>query len=388
MSTPANGNLEYSVDGGGPYPSGTTVSLKCNANFKSSSGSTNATCQNGVWSSPSLATCQKADSKAAIGGGGVGGGSSCLFGIAPVINANLVYSNNAAVGPYPMETVVTAVCTGGTVPSGGMTASCQNGNWVPSTLGTCRTIGSVPTPGSSLQCGRLGDPLGGSLVYSSLGFGPYPSGSSVSLVCNLGYTLSGSAVSICTNGVWTPLPGTCTMNILRKPAAAPPTNTSIPQQKAVGIIMSNATLYDSPKDGASIESCLPPIAPSFGEITLSSTSTNHSYPEGTTAALKCNFGYKSRGPTFSTCRKGSFRPILGKCSNETDEKPAGICVPLSPPRNARIVYIQSGPSLDFEDGTTALLYCEEGYAVTGSATLQCQGGQWEPASGFGMCDAI
>ncbi|EGT36519.1 hypothetical protein CAEBREN_24081 [Caenorhabditis brenneri] len=124
-------------------------------------------------------------------------------------------------------------------------------------------------------------------------------------------------------------------------------------------------------------------------ITYSGFSNKGSFEDGTTAALKCNLGYKPTGASFSTCRKGSFRPIIGKCANGSEgSNLPNVCIPLSPPKNARIVYIQSGSSLDFEDGTTGLLYCEEGYAVTGIATLQCQNGQWEPASGFGMCDSI
>lgn len=124
------------------------------------------------------------------------------------------------------------------------------------------------------------------------------------------------------------------------------------------------------------------------QITFSGFSTKGTFEDGTTAALKCNLGYKPTGPSFSTCRKGSFRPIIGKCSNGSEHQLPGVCVPLTPPKNARVVYIQSGTSLDFEDGTTALLYCEEGFAVTGVATLRCETGQWEPSSGFGMCDSI
>uniref|UniRef100_A0A1I7UIZ7 Sushi domain-containing protein n=1 Tax=Caenorhabditis tropicalis TaxID=1561998 RepID=A0A1I7UIZ7_9PELO len=270
-----------------------------------------------------------------------------------------------------------------------MTSTCLNGIYNPPTLGVCELIGNEL---GGTSCGRLGDPLSGTLVYSSLGLGPYPTGTSATVLCNIGTTLSGSPTALCTNGVWNPLPGTCVATFLKRPPAK-----SLPKEiKEENSITPAADIPESKKKSEvtslvlSGDTCSPPIAPAFGEITYSTLSTKGSFEDGTTAALKCNLGYKPTGASFSTCRKGSFRPILGKCANGSDGSPSlpGVCAPLSPPKNARIVYIQSGSSLDFEDGTTGLLYCEEGYAVTGIATLQCQNGQWEPSSGFGMCDSI
>ncbi|CAI2309327.1 unnamed protein product [Caenorhabditis sp. 36 PRJEB53466] len=373
MSTPTYGTLSYSVTGSGPFNTGTTVTLRCDTNYAATGGSTSATCYNGVWSPTSLATCQRA-LKEVIS-------ASCPLGIAPVLGATVTYSNGSPLGPYPASTVATATCPSGYVANGIMSASCSNGAWTPASLGTCELLGSEI---GSNSCGRLADILSGTLVYSAFGFGPYPSGTTVSALCNIGFTLSGQPTAVCTNGVWNPLPGTCvSATFLRKPPVKS-NNLTL----SVADSPKNGTADDTPTVVISGERCPPPIAPAFGEITFSGFSTKGTFEDGTTAALKCNLGYKTTGASFSTCRKGSFRPILGRCSNGSESSVSGVCFPLSPPKNSRVVYIQSGTSLDFDDGTTALLYCEEGFAVTGTATLQCQGGQWEPASGFGMCDSI
>ncbi|UMM10276.1 hypothetical protein L5515_000126 [Caenorhabditis briggsae] len=384
MPVPSFSVLSYSQFGPGPYPTGTTVMLQCDTNYLAViGGATSATCQsNGLWYPSTLATCQRALKEIL--------GAECLAGIAPVLGATMTYSNGQALGPYPSATLATATCQAGYVPNGIMTSSCTNGVWTPASLGICELTGNEL---GGTTCGRLGDPLSGTLVYSALGLGPYPSGTSATVLCNIGTTLSGSPSALCTNGVWNPLPGTCVAALLKRPPAK-----GVP--KGVETEQSVTPASDVPKEAKnetsvvrgdlvlSGEKCPPPIAPAFGEITYSGFSSKGTFDDGTTAALKCNLGYKPTGPSFSTCRKGSFRPIIGKCSNGSENGLPGVCVPLSPPKNARIVYIQSGSSLDFEDGTTGLLYCEEGYAVTGVATLQCQNGQWEPQSGFGMCDTI
>ncbi|KAF1769592.1 hypothetical protein GCK72_001409 [Caenorhabditis remanei] len=386
MSAPTYSTLSYSIAGLGPYPTGTTVTLQCDTNYAVMSGGvTTATCYNGIWSPSSLATCQRALKEVL--------GASCPAGIPAVLGARMTYSNGEPFGPYPSATVVTATCQVGYVPTGIMASTCSNGIWTPASLGLCELTGNEI---GGTSCGRLGDPLGGTLVYSALGLGPYPTGTSATVLCNIGTTLSGSPTALCSNGVWNPLPGTCVSVLLRKgPAKGVPKGA--PEKLVVG---QNVTAADDvPDDSKNVtaaptglmlsgEKCPPPIAPAFGEITYSGFSSKGTFDDGTTAALRCNLGYKPTGASFSTCRKGSFRPILGKCANGLEGSLPGICVPLSPPKNARVVYIQSGSSLDFEDGTTGLLYCEEGYAVTGIATLQCQNGQWEPQSGFGMCDSI
>ncbi|UMM10279.1 hypothetical protein L5515_000126 [Caenorhabditis briggsae] len=382
--TPTGATLTYSSGFFAPWTAGSTATMSCPSG-QTAQGTTVTYCTNAAWA-PALGTCSGS-------GTGLGQeilGAECLAGIAPVLGATMTYSNGQALGPYPSATLATATCQAGYVPNGIMTSSCTNGVWTPASLGICELTGNEL---GGTTCGRLGDPLSGTLVYSALGLGPYPSGTSATVLCNIGTTLSGSPSALCTNGVWNPLPGTCVAALLKRPPAK-----GVP--KGVETEQSVTPASDVPKEAKnetsvvrgdlvlSGEKCPPPIAPAFGEITYSGFSSKGTFDDGTTAALKCNLGYKPTGPSFSTCRKGSFRPIIGKCSNGSENGLPGVCVPLSPPKNARIVYIQSGSSLDFEDGTTGLLYCEEGYAVTGVATLQCQNGQWEPQSGFGMCDTI
>ncbi|NP_001335526.1 Sushi domain-containing protein [Caenorhabditis elegans] len=373
--TPVGATLTYSSGYFAPWTAGSTATMSCPAG-QTVIGTSISYCTNSAWS-PALGSC----SGSSVGQEVIG--ASCPAGIPAVLAATMTYSNGQLLGPYPAATVVTATCQAGYIPTGIMTSTCTNGLWTPPSLGLCELIGNEI---GGTSCGRLGEPLGGTLVYSAIGLGPYPTGTSATVLCNIGTTLSGSASSLCTNGVWNPLPGTCIATLLRKPPAkGVPENGTAADSPKVG----NGTNDDTPTQiQLSGEKCPPPIAPAFGEITFSGFSTKGTFEDGTTAALKCNLGYKPTGPSFSTCRKGSFRPIIGKCSNGSEHQLPGVCVPLTPPKNARVVYIQSGTSLDFEDGTTALLYCEEGFAVTGVATLRCETGQWEPSSGFGMCDSI
>lgn len=164
-------------------------------------------------------------------------------------------------GPYPAATVVTATCQAGYIPTGIMTSTCTNGLWTPPSLGLCELIGNEI---GGTSCGRLGEPLGGTLVYSAIGLGPYPTGTSATVLCNIGTTLSGSASSLCTNGVWNPLPGTCIATLLRKPPAkGVPENGTAADSPKVG----NGTNDDTPTQiQLSGEKCPPPIAPAFGEV--------------------------------------------------------------------------------------------------------------------------
>nr|CDJ83770.1 Protein F36H2.3, isoform c [Haemonchus contortus] len=160
--------------------------------------------------------------------------------------------------------------------------------------------------------------------------------------------------------------GTCLMRSLQRSAVEPV------------IVRQNA-----PEVG---EYCSAPIASPWGEITFSTTSTSRGFAPGTTAALRCAFGRWVVGPSFSTCTRGVFRPLLGKCSDGREEALPGVCMPLTPPTNGLITYIQAGRQENFEIGTTALLYCMASHAVTGQATVVCSKDGWQPATGLGTCD--
>ncbi|KAK6048893.1 hypothetical protein COOONC_13602 [Cooperia oncophora] len=134
------------------------------------------------------------------------------------------------------------------------------------------------------------------------------------------------------------------------------------------------------------EYCPAPVASPWGEITFSATSTLEGFPPKTTAALRCTFGRWVVGPSFATCTRGTFRPLLGKCTDGTDGATPGVCMPLTPPSNGMITYIQAGRQENFEVGTTALLYCLASHAVTGQATVVCSKEGWQPSSGLGTCD--
>lgn len=50
----------------------------------------------------------------------------------------------------------------------------------------------------------LAAPLNGIISYSTGLLPPYAAGTIATVICNLGYTASGSAASTCMNGVWNP----------------------------------------------------------------------------------------------------------------------------------------------------------------------------------------
>ncbi|CAD6184264.1 unnamed protein product [Caenorhabditis auriculariae] len=379
-----DGSISYSSEAAGPtFPNGAVAVLSCSTGFLVS-GTSSVTCLNQVWTPGALGRCVRSGTQGVPG-------SACLSGLPAVLNGAVAYSNGQPLGPYPAGTVATATCNLGTTPLGEMSTSCINGQWLPTTLGTCSIVGStLPggvdplVPGSALPCGAVATPLFGTISYSNIGV-TYPSGSVATLVCSLGMFPQGQTTATCANGIWSPALGTCGGSPLLR--VSDPKNQSIEAKLEKAKQEAGSTALGIEYDVPRADTCRSLIAPAFGEITFSRKSEHGAFELGTTAALRCSLGYEASGPTFSTCKKGFFRPPLGKCLGGK-EPFSGICVPLTPPRNGRITYIQSGRSLDFEDGTTALLYCEEGFLVTGTATLQCHAGGWEPAAGFGTCDEI
>ncbi|KAK6730255.1 hypothetical protein RB195_006988 [Necator americanus] len=342
---PPYGNVSYTYNAP-PYPSGTIATLRCDAGYAVMGAST-STCA-GV-----------------IPGGTT---SQCSIGVSPVANGLINYSNDKPFGPWPVGSTATLTCNSGFFPSGVTISTCSgNGQFLPAVLGPCTsTSPNVPTPG--LTCPAL-LAVGGTISYSSPG-PPYADGSTATLFCDLGYKLSGLPTVVCKTGAWTPFPGlgSCLLSTLQKR----PIDALIVQ-------------HDLNEENGNF--CPAPVASPFGEVTFSKTSNSSGFPPGTTAALRCTMGRYIVGPSFATCSHGAFRPILGKCADGREDAHPGVCLPLRPPANGRITYIQSGKLDNFEVGTTALLYCLESFAVTGQATVVCSKDGWQPSSGLGECES-
>ncbi|VDN32813.1 unnamed protein product [Cylicostephanus goldi] len=135
-------------------------------------------------------------------------------------------------------------------------------------------------------CPALPAPLSGTVTYTPSGsFGTYPSGTTALLTCNLGYTVSGTSASTCSNGVWIPATlGTCIQGL--------------------GGLGTNSVLE-----------CPNPSVIN-GQVTYSGGTGNmfdFDKPSGTVATLLCNPGFTPSGATTATCQGGTWIPTLGMC---------------------------------------------------------------------------
>uniref|UniRef100_A0A915AFV3 Sushi domain-containing protein n=2 Tax=Parascaris univalens TaxID=6257 RepID=A0A915AFV3_PARUN len=348
--TPANGQLSYS-NGMlfGPFPPGTSVSLSCNFGHSPSGGSTQSTCKNGNWSPSSLAQC--------LAGGGNTGGAHCFSGPMTPANGQLSYSNGMPFGPFPSGTVARLTCTFGFTASGPTSSTCSNGAWNPPTMPQCIQGGS----GAPCQTGVF-PPLNGRVTYSNGALsGPFPSGTTVTVSCNLGYAVSGTVAATCINGQFNPTTlGQCV-------------------QGGVGGIGLPAQ-------------CFGLVPPFNGQISYSQQSSASTYPSGTIATLICNLGFTvSGGSTASTCINGQWNPsTLGTCQtgiggSSGGTSTAGQCLFALPSvSNGNIQYSGGNSVGPFHSGTSASLICNFGFTPTGSTTSFCSNGVWQP-SNLGSC---
>uniref|UniRef100_A0A9J2PD48 Sushi domain-containing protein n=1 Tax=Ascaris lumbricoides TaxID=6252 RepID=A0A9J2PD48_ASCLU len=363
LAPPFNGQISYSQQSSAStYPSGTIATLICNLGFTVSGGSTASTCINGQWNPSTLGTCQ-------TGIGGSSGGTStagqCLFALPSVSNGNIQYSGGNSVGPFHSGTSATLICNFGFTPTGSTTSFCSNGIWQPSSLGSCRTngINEHNFGGSNVQCPAIFPVLEGQLSYSELSRnGMYHQGTVVALTCNAGYSVSGLSTATCIGGGWTPFPG-------------------IGYCKQAEVPRSPFTVT-----GNVLTFCPAQMPPFNGNINYNEVSSVGSFPTGTVAKLQCNLGFTVSGPSLSACRDGVWSPQLGVCQAGIGSfSGPGSCTPLAAPNNGKIFYIQAGAKNANELGTTAILNCETGFAVSGQTMLTCTAEGWAPQNGFGIC---
>ncbi|EFP01057.1 hypothetical protein CRE_20775 [Caenorhabditis remanei] len=414
-----NGTITYSSLG--TYSSGTIATLTCNL-MNTVSGSTTSTCLSGIWN-PTLGNCISSGT----GVGGVGTGTTCPN--PTVLNGQIIYSQgNTFDTTRPAMTTATLSCNSGYTVTGTSTSTCISGTFTPS-LGTC-TFGTSGSVGNTCSSPFI---INGQVTFSQGNTYDLtrPSGTTATLTCNSGYTVSGTASSTCTNGVFNPTLGTCNMGtgggigtgttcpnptVLNGQITYSQGNTfdvSLPTTRPV---MTTATLTCNSGytlTGTSISTCISgTFTPSLGTCTFGTSgsvgntcsspfiingqvtfSQGNTYdltrPSGTTATLTCNSGYTVSGTASSTCTNGVFTPTLGTCNMGTGTGTGtGIqCTAMIAPLGGSVTYSNGGSMGPFPSGTTVTGTCTNGGAITGSATASCSNGMWTPTF-LGTCSLI
>ncbi|EYC25621.1 hypothetical protein Y032_0011g1302 [Ancylostoma ceylanicum] len=334
-----------------PYSSGTTVFIMCNLGY-TSQGSMSSLCQNGVWT-PTLGTCTPSTS--ILAGTGSTTGQTCPALFAP-LGGTVSYSTGSTFGPFNYGTTATLQCTNG-FPQGSASSTCINGQWTP-TLGTCSSTG-VNSGNAGGTCTALTTPMFGTVSYTPTGsFGSYTTGTTAILSCNLGYTVSGSSTSTCSNGAWIPsVLGSCIQGL--------------------GGLGTNSILE-----------CMNPTVLN-GMVTYSQGSTfDVDRPSGTVATLMCNAGFSPSGSTTATCQSGSWIPTLGMCTSSSGLFPGTsgqTCTALFAPLGGTVSYSTGNTFGPFNYGTVATLRCNSGFPQ-GASSATCLNGQWSPTS-LGTCSS-
>uniref|UniRef100_A0A915ACB0 Sushi domain-containing protein n=1 Tax=Parascaris univalens TaxID=6257 RepID=A0A915ACB0_PARUN len=433
---PLNGRVTYSNGAlSGPFPSGTTVTVSCNLGY-AVSGTVAATCINGQFNPTTLGQCVQG------GVGGIGLPAQC-FGLVPPFNGQISYSQQSSASTYPSGTIATLICNLGFTVSGGSTAStCINGQWNPSTLGTCQTgiggsSGGTSTAGQCLFA--LPSVSNGNIQYSGgNSVGPFHSGTSASLICNFGFTPTGSTTSFCSNGVWQPSNlGSCRTNGINEynlggsnvPCLAvfpvlegqlsysELSGNGMYHQGTVVVLtcnagysvsgLSTATCFgggwtpfpgigyckqtEVPRSpfavtGNALTFCPAQMHPFNGNINYNEVPSVGSFPTGTVARLQCNLGFTVSGPSSSTCSDGVWSPQLGVCQAGIGSfSGSGSCTPLAVPNNGKIFYIQAGTKDGNELGTAAILTCETGFTPSDQTMFTCTAEGWAPKNRFPAC---
>ncbi|KAH7699587.1 Protein F36H2.5, partial [Aphelenchoides avenae] len=285
---------------------------------------------------------------------------------------------NRPVPPFTSGTTAQLVCELGSVPRGPQITTCRSGVWEPPSIGIC----SAASGANEGSCEPLPKMQGGKATYSELfnPDGPVTEGTTAKLSCDSGWSVSenGAVASVCQRGKWSPELGTC--DRLR------PTFSAIvwPTDSGEG-------------------DCPPPKSRSpNATLEFNKTLKSGGYPNGTVLQMSCPITKQaSRGQSFEAqCVDGKWTPEVGVCEEEAsreaesdeDVKKAkqhfrgpGSCQPIATPLNGRISYIQAGQNNNYEIGSTAILNCELGYIVNGTAALSCTPTGWQPFSGFGRC---
>ncbi|XP_042075274.1 regulator of complement activation group 2 gene 1 isoform X2 [Haplochromis burtoni] len=329
------------------FPDGTTVTFACNTGYESAGGSPRITCTAGSWSSLGL-KCQRKNcgpvgevenghieyrpgtefgdtavlicdiGHMPVGGGKLTCGTQGWMGRLPVCEVTQCESppvvQDGSFSPnrevYDYKDTIVYTCKSGYTRNGSRQLHCSDDG----------TFKPEPPKCIKVECG---DP---EISFGQLSSGarpPYGYSSTVTLQCNAGYTMIGSATVMCgLNSQWWPGLPQCI-----------PQNCSRP-------FGDNMDLKGN-------------------DIFLTS------FPDGTTVTFACNTGYESAGESpHITCTAGSWSPLGLKCQRKN-------CFSVEDVQDGQIEY---RPGAEF--GDKAVLICNIGYMPVGGGELTCGTQGW------------
>ncbi|XP_063319180.1 C4b-binding protein alpha chain-like isoform X2 [Pelmatolapia mariae] len=302
------------------FPDGTTVTFACNTGYESAGGSPRITCTAGSWSSLGL-KCQRKNCGPAgevengqidyrpgsefgdravlicnpghmpVGGGDLICGSQGWSGRLPVCEVTQCESppvvEYGSVSPnkelYDYKDVIVYACKKDYTLNGSRQLHCSDDG----------TFKPEPPKCIKVECGEPEISFG---QWSNGARPPYGYKSTVTLQCNTGYKMIGSATLTCElNSEWSPGLPRCIPN----PMTTTTTTTTT-------ITTTNPSTPKKPTEG-----CEDPQKRS-AEVTVSSQPP---YIHGVKVTLSCPSGYKLNGPGTQTCEKnGLWSPGIPECT--------------------------------------------------------------------------
>ncbi|KAI6241426.1 Sushi SCR CCP domain containing protein, protein [Aphelenchoides fujianensis] len=216
-----NGQLSYIAGPKGPFAADSVAELSCKLGF-SPVGNSRVKCGKTGWEPfPGIGRCEEKRSSRSKRQLGIGMNGQCTGLTVPNGQVNYIQANPSQ--PYASGTTAFLICNPGFSPQGAPSSLvapyCTGNLWSPS-LGSCQStggIGGIGNPGlggiggiggigGQGTCPAMLAPLNGQLTYSMGGnLGPFPSGTTVSLVCQPGFVSnSGLTTASCQNSVWQP----------------------------------------------------------------------------------------------------------------------------------------------------------------------------------------
>ncbi|KNC54883.1 uncharacterized protein AMSG_12362 [Thecamonas trahens ATCC 50062] len=257
------------------------------------------------------------------------------------------------------------------------------------TAGNCLTCApglvDPPSCATPVTCPSLSPPANGALSTSV-----NTSGTTVSVSCSAGFTLSGSSTLECgTSGVWSgPVDYVCTGLPCTPPLSPPSFGTVSAVNGTTGEVRSYAcnqgySLVGDPTqacqaDGSwggsapscSASSCTPTLTPPTNGAVSATTGVT-----GDAVSYSCNAGFSIVGAATVTClTNSSWSAAAPLCA-------ANPCTPaLDRPVNGSVSQAEG------VTGDVATFACNTGYLLIGQASRQCQtDGTWSGA-GSPFCD--
>uniref|UniRef100_A0A3Q3JJR0 Sushi domain-containing protein n=1 Tax=Monopterus albus TaxID=43700 RepID=A0A3Q3JJR0_MONAL len=219
---------------------------------------------------------------------------------------------------------------------------------------------SRPVPGPNMD-----------LKGNDINLNTFPSGTTVSFACNVGYTSKGGSPSItCTNGNWSAVKLECERLFcgiclkLNNFFFPPPFIRYIPVGGTNVICMDGG--WSGRLPDCEVVTCAKPPAIENGDY--SPKEDVYSYRE--VVMYSCQAGYTLGGSRSRTCSEdGSFKPEAPTCYE---------------PRVANGRWM-SGARPPYTEKSTVTLECNPGYIMRGTSTQTCENGSWAP--GLPICES-